>query len=248
MRRPGFFRLISGRSADPTPRRVRALEVGRRRSRRARQLGDLRRDHPLAHASEAVRCTGQQWSHVAALLVGSVIARAQGGRWASGLMVSAGGVLVVWSVLLLVRLQARRDCVLDAILEGDEDLPVAAVQRERGRLVSARNRVGLARSLEDLAREATAPRTGRARLVPTLFEPRVVAQVTDELTELGAIVRSEAVSARGVARVERLVRHATSPLYGRDVAALHEELCRVRELLKSQSDGGGHARRDQAPT
>ena len=129
MRRPGFFRLISGRGADPPPRKVRVLHVGRLRLRHERHLGDLRRDHPLARASEAVRCTGRQWNHVAAMLVGSVIARAQGGRWASGLVCSAGGVLVVLSLLLLIRVQARRDCVTDAILEEGEDLPVAVVQR-----------------------------------------------------------------------------------------------------------------------
>jgi hypothetical protein len=111
---------------------------------------------------------------VAALLAGSVIARAEGGRWASGLVCSAGGVLVVLSVLLAVRVQARRDCVTDVILEGSEELPVAVVQRERRRLLSDRNRVGLARSLEELAREVAAPRTGRVRLVPALCEPRFV--------------------------------------------------------------------------
>jgi hypothetical protein len=78
------------------------------------------------------------------------------------------------SVLLAVRVQARRDCVTDVILEGSEELPVAVVQRERRRLLSDRNRVGLARSLEELAREVAAPRTGRVRLVPALCEPRFV--------------------------------------------------------------------------
>ena len=180
------------------------------------------------------------------MLIGSVIARAQGGRWASGLVCSAGGVLLVLSLLLAVRVQARRDCVTDAILEGAEDLPVEVIQRERRRLLSPRNRVGLARSLEELAREAATPRAGRARLVPPLFEPRVVAQVADELRELGAVLRTEAVSARGVARAERLVSRATSPLYGRDVAALHDELGRVRGLLKSANGRGEGACDGQA--
>lgn len=61
---------------------------------------------------------------------------------------------------------------------------------------------------------------------------RIVAQVADELRELGAVLRAGGVSARGVASLERLVSHATSPLYGRDVAALRDELRRAQELLK----------------
>ena len=136
------------------------------------------------------------------------------------------------TLLLAMRVQARRDCVTDVILEGGEDLPVGVVQRERRRLLSDRNRAGLARGLEETAREASAPRNGRVRLVPPLFEQRVVAQVADELRELGAVLRAGGVSARGVASLERLVSHATSPLYGRDVAALRDELRRAQELLK----------------
>lgn len=59
----------------------------------------------------------------------------------------------------------------DAIVEGSEDLPVAVVQWPRHRLVSARHRLGLARSLEELAREAAAPSAERVRLVLPLLEP-----------------------------------------------------------------------------
>ena len=211
-----------------------------------RELADLRRDHPLSRATEASCCTGRQWIHVAAVLVGSVLALAQGARWAIGLVCSAGGVLVVLSLLLAARLQARRDCAIDAILDGDEDLAVAIVQRERRRLVSPRNRIGLARSLEKLAREAAVPRVGKARFLPPLCEPRLVAQVTDELRELAAVLRTGAVSARGVARLERLVSRATSPLYGHDVVAVRQELCRVGLLLASKSDSGGAAGDRQA--
>jgi len=181
---------------------------------------------------------------VAAVLAGSVIARAQGGRWASGLICSASGMLVALSLLLAVRVQARRDRVIDVILEGSEELPVAVVQRERRRLLSDRNRAGLARSLEEMAREAAAPRTGRVRLVPPLFEPPIVAHVADELRDLGAVLRGGRVTARGVASVERLVKHATSPLNGHDLAALREELRRVRRLLKERAQRHrGKARR-----
>jgi hypothetical protein len=195
----------------------------------------VRRDYPLARATEALRCTGRQCNHVAAVLIGSAIARAQGGRWASGLVLSSGGVMAVLSLLLALRLQARRDGVTAVILDGREDLPIAAVQRERSRLLSDRNRVGLARRLEELAREAAARHARGVRLVPPLFEPPIVAPFADELRELAAALRTGHVSARCVARLEMLVTHATSPLYRHDVTALHDELRRVRALLKERA-------------
>lgn len=236
MRRPGFFRLVSGCGAGSSSWRGRGFRAGRASVEEDGRIVGVRRDHPLARATDAVRCTGRQWNQVAAALVGSVIARAEGGRWASGLVCSAGGVLVVLSLVFAVRVQARRDCVTDVILEGREDLPVAVAQRERRRLVSDRHRLGLARSLEEMVREAAAPRTGRVRLVLPLFEPRVVAQVADELLELGGVLRTGRMSAHGVACLERLVSHATSPLYGHDVVALRAELRRVRGPLKEGAE------------
>jgi hypothetical protein len=236
MRRPGLFDWVSGDRAGSPPWTRRRL-LGRR-SRVASDGGPVvgvRPDHPLARATDALRCTARQWNHVAAVVCGAVIARAEGGRWASGLVCSAAVVLAVLSMLLAMRWQARRDCVTGVILKGEEDLPVGVVQRERCRLVSYRNRAGLARRLEEIAREAAAPRTSRVRLVPPLFELGVVLQVADELRELGAVLRTGCVSARGVARLERLVSHASSPLYGNDVAALNQELCRARGLLREHA-------------
>ena len=69
------------------------------------------------------------------------------------------------------------------------------------------------------------------RVTPLPFEPRVVRLVAGELRDVIGLLRTEGVSARGVARAERLVERAVSPLYGQDVGALREELCRVRDLL-----------------
>lgn len=51
-----------------------------------------------------------------------------------------------------------------------------------------------------------------------------------------ALLQTEHAPARGVACAERLVRHATSPLYGGDAAALRRELCRVHALLRDRRD------------
>jgi hypothetical protein len=107
------------------------------------------------------------------------------------------------------------------------------VQRQRRRLLRARTRDGLAASLEDIVRYVSGPKR-RARIGRPLYEPRVVAAVADELREVIGLLRADGVSARGVARVERLITHAVSPLYGLEVSPLREELARVRDLLKDR--------------
>ena len=192
----------------------------------------MRLDHPLLHAIEVVQFTVRQWVHVAAVLMGSVIALIEGGAWAASLAGSAATVLLVLTVILAACEQRKRDCAIELILEGRESVPIAAVQRQRRRLVSERTRDGLAGNLEEMVCHASRPRGRQLRVTRPLFEPMVVAMVTDELREVIALLRAGGVSARGVARTERLVTHAVSPLYGHEVSALREELCRVRDLLK----------------
>ena len=75
------------------------------------------------------------------------------------------------------------------------------------------------------------------RPLPPLCEPRVVSPLVAELLEISVLLHGEEMSARGVARVERLLTHAsTSPLYAQKVSALHEELCQVRELLTQHEE------------
>ena len=90
----------------------------------------------------------------------------------------------------------------------------------------------MAGNLEEMVCHVSNPRGLQVRVTLPLFEPMVVAMVTDELHEVIGLLRAEGVSARGVARTERLATHAVSPLYGHDVSALREELCGVRDLLK----------------
>ena len=184
----------------------------------------LRADHPLLCATEAVESTVRQWVNVAAVLTGSVIARLEGGAWAVPLAVSAASVLLILTILLALFEQDKRDCALELILAGGEATPIAVVQRQRRRLLSARTRDGLAASLEDVVRYVSSGPKLRSRIGWPLYEPRVVAAVADELREVIGLLRAEGVSARGVARVERLIKHAVSPLYGLEVSVLREEL------------------------
>ena len=194
---------------------------------------DLRSDHPLLCATEAVDYTGRQWVHVAAVLTGGVIARIEGREWAGPLACSAAGVLLILTVVLAAHKQRERDCAIELVLEGGEGIPIAAVQRQRRRLLAEQTRDGLAGNLEDLIRQAASRSRPRPRVTPLPFEPMVVRMVAGELRDVIGLLRAEQVNARGVARAERLVERALSPLYGQDADALREELRRVRDLLEN---------------
>lgn len=191
----------------------------------------LRSDHPLLRATEAVHYTGRQWVDVAAVLTGSVIASIEGRRWAGPLAGSAASVLLILTVLVAVHKQRERDCAIELVLEGRERVPIAAVQRQRRRLLADQTRNGLAGNLEDLIQQAASRSRRQMRVTPLPFDPMVVRMVAGELRDVIGLLRAEGVSARGVARAERLVERAVSPLYGQDVGALREELRRVRDLL-----------------
>ena len=193
----------------------------------------LRSDHPLVRATEAVHYTGRQWVHVAAVLTGSVIARIEGREWAGPLAGSAAIVLLILTVLVAGHKQRERDCAIELVLEGRERVPIAAVERQRRRLLSDRTRNGLAGNLEDLIRQAASRSRRQMRVTPLPFEPTVFTMAAGELRDVIGLLRAEGVSARGVARAERLVERAVSPLYGQDVGALREELRRVRDLLEN---------------
>ena len=193
----------------------------------------LRSDHPLLRATETAHYTGRQWVHVAAVLTGSVIAQIEGREWAGPLALSAAIVLLILTVLVAAHKQRERDCAIELVLEGHETVPIAAVQSQRRRLLSDQTRNGLAGNLEDLIRQAANRSRLRMRVTPLPFDPKVLTMAAGELRDVIGLLRTEGVSARGVARAERLVEHAVSPLYGQDADALREELRRVRDLLEN---------------
>lgn len=231
MRPPGFIRSAIARrtSSGGTVRRA----AGGSQAPGQRRAARLREAHPLARAVQAVETTWTQWTYVAAVVVGSVIGRLNGARWAGPLAGSAILVLTVLSLLLAFRIQDRHDRVIDVILDGQEDAAVPIVQRERDRLLSTRGCAKLSGSLAQVVHEATRP--PRRFVAPSLITRRVIAPVADELAEISELLLAEPSSARGVARVGRMLRDATSPLYGDDVDALRHELGEVRELLEKRS-------------
>jgi hypothetical protein len=127
--------------------------------------------------------------------------------------------------------------VLALIAAGREDLPLAPVERERGRLLDPRTRSCLAASLESLVEEA---RHASPLGVRPLFDRLVVAAVADELLEVAELLRVAPSSARGIALVWCLIWDGVeSPLHRGDVAELRGELGRIRYLLIEGTVGPG---------
>lgn len=188
-------------------------------------------DHPLARSVDAVEAVWGQWRAVAAVLTGSSVAVVEGRRWAVALTASAAIVLFGLTAVTLVQRSRRRDRALDLIIEGHEDLPVAAVQAERERLLADRTRRGLAASLEAVVTQASSRRTTRMAVLVPLFDVRVVRCVESDLQEVSRLLLIEPASARGVAVAERLITHGVSPLYGQEVEPLRDELRRLHDLL-----------------
>jgi hypothetical protein len=191
-------------------------------------------EHPLARAIDACESAVRQCRAVAAVLIGCAVPVAAGRAWAQDLGVSAAAVLVVLVLILASRLQARRDLALDLIVCGQEKIALDVVQRQRLRLIGQGTRDGLARSLDDLVDQACDPhRSRRLRPLAPLFDYQMIRSLTDELQEIAGLLRNGQVGASGVARVERLMTHGCSPLYGRDREQLRIELDHARRLLVS---------------
>lgn len=207
-------------------RRPSLIGARERRVAVSRPGTDLLPDHPLLRASEAVAYTARQCLHVAAVLTGSVIALIESDHWAMPLAYSAASVLIVLTGLLFAHVQRERDCAIVLILEGREMLAIAPVQRQRKRLLAPRTRDRIIGELEDAIHQVR--RAGPSfSLTPPRFERAVVTAVIDELHDVIRLLDHSGCSARAIASAERLVEQATSPLYGRDVNALRDELRRV---------------------
>ena len=137
-------------------------------------------------------------------------------------------VAVAWRLVL--RASAKRDLVLDLIVDGREDLPLRSVACERRRLLDRRHRVRLVRALDAHREEAATPLVRRSSRL-ALYSRRVIAIVAPELDETAQALRRTDASVRGVALSERLLSGHDSPLYANDADRLREDLRRIRFLL-----------------
>ena len=203
--------------------------LGRRRDQSSRALDLLGARHPLVHVTNDIRVMAEQSIVVTTMLAAGLSAVLAGVSEAGAVVVAALLVQVAVTWRLVLTASARRDIVLDLIVDGREALPLRSVARERRRLLDRRHRVLLARALDALREEAAIPLMRRSSL--PLYSRRVVAAVAPELEETAQALRRSDARVRGVALSERLLSGHDSPLYGDDADRLREELRRVRFLL-----------------
>ena len=173
---------------------------------------------------------GQSLS-VVGVLVGGIIAFSQGAAWGGALTIGATITLLGLALVGAALERRKRECALDLIIAGPERVPLAAVQRQRQRLLARRTRDALARRLAAMIVEANRPRPPVRGMRP-LFDISVVATVAPDLRAVTQALQIDHPPARAVALAERLLTDGASPLYGDQVAPLREELQRLCHLLK----------------
>jgi hypothetical protein len=210
-------------------RRTLQLALRARPASRALEVAILGPDHPLVQASDLLHSISRQSVVVAGALLGSTVAYLAGQRWAWTLMLGAGIVLAILTLLAAGLQQCRRDRAIDLILKGCQNMPIAAIQCQRQRLLSRRTRTRLARNIRQTVKEVSKP-AWQAREV-ALFHRQTVANATDDLLAVANALEADHVSAQGAARAERLISDGTSPFYGQDVIALRAELHRIHHDL-----------------
>jgi hypothetical protein len=210
-------------------RQIAAQHVPRRHHSSAQLLGA---GHPLARGDELRRDLWCQSSVTAAAGVLGASAYAAGRGWGLLLLVAAAIVQLGLGVALALHAGLQRERARELIIAGQEDLPLLVLQRERRRLRRPRRCRGLADAIEELLRAADRWPT----LVPTcrpVFDPRLVRASERQLRAIAAGLRTASVTARAVARVERLLTSGSSPLYGRELEQLLRELRRTEAELES---------------
>ena len=130
--------------------------------------------------------------------------------------------------------QCKREQATDLILNGLQNVPIAAIQVQRRRLLSTRTRRTLARCFERMIDQMLKWPTLQAPGARPVFHPRTIAGAIDDLRTVARALETENVSAQGVARAERVITDDASPLHGHDAIALRAELRRIHHDLLSK--------------
>jgi hypothetical protein len=189
--------------------------------------------HPLVETIETLAEARRQILAVGVILLTSLAPASVGIRWAQTATLSAGAMLCVMAGVVLESRRRLRRHALKLILEGRENIPVAAVEEQRRRLLDGRHRTMLATSFETLADDSVSPGSWPSA---SAFHRATVAAVADELREVGSLLRSRPSRARGVALAREVLTDGTqSPLYRGEVETSCHELRRIRFLLQSPS-------------
>jgi hypothetical protein len=188
---------------------------------------------PLARLLRDRRTGFHQLISVTAAQAAGLGIHAAGNEFGVALAGAGAAVQLVLACRLAALRSALRQLCVEAIGEGRASLPLACVQREARRLAEPRTVRQLARSLEQVTDMAARPPGPPA--AGTLVTPGVVRELSPELRQVVALLRSEDVPVRGLAAVELLLTGPATPLYGGRVEPLREELGRARYLLSAKS-------------
>lgn len=207
---------------------MRAIDPRHAQRSAARAL--LGAEHPLVRVMDDMRVRLEQAMVLMSIIAASAAAALIGVADARAALAAAIVVEVALACAVAVLAAAKRDRVLDLIIEGRQDLPLAPVARGRQRLLDPRHRARLSRSLEALRHEAEHPVLRRPSDRP-LYRRRVIAAVAPDLLETARSLRCEHVGSAGIAMAERLLSREDSPLYGENAERLRVQLRRCQFLL-----------------
>ena len=191
----------------------------------------LGRSHPLVETIETLAEARRQALAFGGILLAALAPASVGIAWAQTAVLTAAAMICVLAAAGLNLRRRRRRHALELILEGREEMPVAAIEEERGRLLDARRQAMLAASFESLADHA-----GSQASWPdaSVFQRATIAAVAHELRNVGSLLRSGPSIARGVALARSLLTDgAVSPLHRGEMGALSQELRRISFLLQS---------------
>ena len=186
--------------------------------------------HPLVRVMDDIRARVKQAMVLMGIIAAAATAALAGVADARAALAAAVAVQVALVCALAALAAAKRDHLLDLIIEGREHLPLPPVTRERERLLDSRYRAQLSHSLEALRREAEHPVLHRPSDRP-LYRRRVIAAVAPDLVETARSLRSENAGSAGVAMAERLLSRHDSPLYDESAERLRVQLRRCQFLL-----------------
>jgi hypothetical protein len=114
-------------------------------------------EHPLSRTVSALDAVTRHVLTAGGLLAVGAAAAAIGATWGAPLTVAAGAVLLALAAASGLLVSTRAAHARALIEQGGEDVPVAAVRRERDRLLDHGRRADTARLLERIADRRAEP-------------------------------------------------------------------------------------------
>ncbi len=186
--------------------------------------------HPLVAVLDSSQAARVQALTIGAVLAADLIVLLENAALALPLALALAcvAVQIVLGLRIAYLASRKRGICRQLIIDGEQQLPLAAIERELQRLGAARHQAALAQRIERLAEAATNP---RSRPPFPIYHLSVLRAVAAPLHEIGRLLQSGDAGVRGVAFVESLLASGDSPLYGTEVGPLREELARARYLL-----------------